>query len=379
MSINEDINNPIEQDNSEPGLRETFFPYFKQWKWFLVSVVLFLALGYLYGKLSTPLYKIETDLLIKDNKKDVGGSNDLLKDLDLFSSDKIIDNEIQILKSKTIIQNVVNDLKLQTVYINTDDIRKREVYGNLPFTVELLRPYSNAYKVTITVQLLNDKEVAVNGKKFSTNNPIETECGIIMVKPNGFPNKKQTLEVRFNDIVDLVQNYSLNLQVDPVSKQATVLIITLEDAIPQRGVDFLNKLVEKYNLAAEEDKNKETSKTLTFIKERLEVIAQELNSVEKNVEQYKSSNSITDVDEESKVFLQSVGENDKALNEINVKLSILNNLEDYIRKNENQPSTLPSMLGIDDPTLLGLVNQLGDVELKRLSLLQTVTETNPIV
>ena len=305
MSINEDINNPIEQDNSEPSLRETFFPYFKQWKWFLLSVIVFLALGYLYGKLSTPLYKIETDLLIKDNKKNVGGSNDLLKDLDLFSSDKVIDNEIQILKSKTIIRNVVNDLKLQTVYINTDDIRKREVYGNLPFTVELLRPYTNAYKVTISVQLLNDKEVEVNGKKFSTNNPIETECGIIMVKPTGFPiNKKQTLEVKFNDIADLIQKYSLNLKVDPVSKQATVLIITLEDAIPRRGIDFLNKLVAEYNLAAEEDKNKETSKTLTFIKERLEVISQELNSVEKNVEQYKSSNSITDVDEESKGSLQ---------------------------------------------------------------------------
>src|SRR5260370_34549790 len=120
MRINEDINDFKEQDSSEPNLRETFFPYFRQWKWFLVSVFLFLLLGYLYGKLSTPLYKIESDLLIKDNKKNVGGSTDLLKDLDLFSSDKIIDNEIQILKSKTIIENVVNDLKLQTTYVNTD-------------------------------------------------------------------------------------------------------------------------------------------------------------------------------------------------------------------------------------------------------------------
>ncbi len=37
------------------------------------------------------------------------------------------------------------------------------------------------------------------------------------------------------------------------------------------------------------------------------------------------------------------------------------------------------MLGIDDPTLLGLVTQLGEIQLKRLSLLQTVPETNPMV
>src|SRR6201996_7958280 len=142
MSINEDINNPIEQDNSEPGLRETFFPYFKQWKWFLLSVIVFLALGYLYGKLSTPLYKIETDLLIKDNKKNVGGSNDLLQDLDLFSSDKIIDNEIQILKSKTIVERAVQTLKLQTSYYATKGVRKRELYSNIPLKVERINTTS---------------------------------------------------------------------------------------------------------------------------------------------------------------------------------------------------------------------------------------------
>lgn len=380
MNKTEDLEVFKEQDNNEPNLREAFFPYLRQWKWFLISVVFFLLLGYLYVELSTPVYKIESDLLIKDNKKNVGSSNDLLKDLNLFSSDKIIDNEIQILKSKTIIENVVHDLKLQTEYINTDGLKKKDEYQSLPFSVELLKPYAKAYETTLLVQYINANEVDVNGKRYKAASPIETECGIVLVKPTGLPFiSKQPLEIKFHDIADRVQDYSNKLRVEPVSKLATVLIITIEDAIPQRGKDFLNKLVDEYNNAAVADKNKETAKTLDFIKDRLEVISQELNSVEKNVEQYKSNNNITDVSEESKVFLQSVGDNDNELNKIAIKLSILNNLEDYIDKNGNKPSTLPSMLGIDDPTLLGLVSQLGDVELKRLSLLQTVPEPNPMV
>ena len=183
MSVIEDVNNYRDQDSKQPDLRETLFPYLRRWKWFIISVILFLSLGYLNVKLSTPLYKIETDLLIKDNKKEAGGSNDLLKDLNLFSSDKIIDNEIQILKSKTILESVINVLKLQTSYINIDGIRKREEYGNLPFAIELLKPYASAYKNILSVQLVNDKEVEINGKKFPTNAPIQSECGIILVQP----------------------------------------------------------------------------------------------------------------------------------------------------------------------------------------------------
>ncbi|WP_295673713.1 tyrosine-protein kinase family protein [uncultured Mucilaginibacter sp.] len=379
MDIIDDTDGNIEQDNNRPDLRETLFKYLRHWKWFVTSVIFFLILGYIYAKLSTPLYKIETDLLIKDNKNKMSGQSDLLKDLDIFSSGKIIDNEIQILKSKTILKKVVSALKLQTSYINTEGIPEKEVYEDKPFAVELLEPNSNAYKAILTIHLLNAAEVKVNGKKYAVKIPIKTEAGMILIEPTGKGLFSQTLSVKFNDMADILEQYGNNLKINPVSKEATSLIITLEDAIPQRGQDFLNRLVEEYNMAALEDKNKETSKTLTFITDRLDGIAADLSTVEKNVEQYKSTNRITDISAESKIFLQGVQDNDTELNKVLIQLSVLKNLENYLRKNDDQPSTLPSMLGIADPTLLGLVSQLGETQLKKLSLLQTVPETNPLV
>src|SRR5258708_7705541 len=133
MIINEDLNGLSELHDSGPDLRETIFKYLRFWKWFIFSIVFFVSLGFLYVKLTTPLYKIETNLLIKDNKGNLGGSNDLLQDLNLFSSDKIIDNEIQILKSKTIIEKVIKNLRLETSYFATKGVRKRELYADLPF------------------------------------------------------------------------------------------------------------------------------------------------------------------------------------------------------------------------------------------------------
>src|SRR4051812_7524259 len=103
MTNNND-NNAFEiQDENEVNLRDILNKYIIHWAWFLISLFIALGLGFAYIKLTTPQYKIETDLLIKDNNSNVGGQTDLLKDLDLFSSDKIIDNEIEILKSNTIL------------------------------------------------------------------------------------------------------------------------------------------------------------------------------------------------------------------------------------------------------------------------------------
>ena len=61
------LNNSItdsEGDNSL-GIKEQIFKYLRQWKWFLLSVFLFLFLAKLYLRYSIPEYKSQTTLLIK--------------------------------------------------------------------------------------------------------------------------------------------------------------------------------------------------------------------------------------------------------------------------------------------------------------------------
>jgi hypothetical protein len=60
----------------------------------------------------------------------------------------------------------------------------------------------------------------------------------------------------------------------------------METPIPQKGIDILNKLFEVYNKAGIDDKNLIATKTLNFIEDRLNTVINQLDSVEKNIEQF---------------------------------------------------------------------------------------------
>jgi hypothetical protein len=60
-------------------------------------------------------------------------------------------------------------------------------------------------------------------------------------------------------------------------------------------------MVEIYNEDAAEDKNFIAENTL-FIENRLKLIMQELDGVEQDVESFKESNQLTDIESEAKIF-----------------------------------------------------------------------------
>ena len=366
-----------EGKGSDVNVREVLYNYIKNWKWFLVSSIFFLVLGYIYILAQVPLYKVTTAILIKDEKSG-SAENDILKQLNLNSSSKIIDNEIQILKSNTLMEKVVKRLNLQTSYYVQNRISHIVLYQDFGFNVELIVGNNKSFLRPWTLEIVKGRP-KFDGKMVEFNTPVKTPAGLILIKQTDKRFLSSIINVKFSDIAAVAENYSNALKILPVSKESTVLSITLEDESLKRGEDILNVLVEEYNQAAIDNKNITTSNQLSFIKDRIASIAKELSSVERSVQNYKSSNSITDISTESSSFLELVQTNDAEINKISIQQNTLRNLESYLREHNQSQTRLPAMLGISDPTILSLVNQLGEVQIKKQSLLRTIPETNPIV
>ena len=87
------------------NIRSTLMAY---WPLFLSSIIVFLVVGFLYLRYTSPTYKVSAKILVKDDKKTgVGGAGSILSELDLFGGKKIVENELEILRSRPIIESVV--------------------------------------------------------------------------------------------------------------------------------------------------------------------------------------------------------------------------------------------------------------------------------
>jgi len=301
--------------NSEVNVQEFLHKYIINWKWFVLCVVISLSVGYIYIRSQIPQYIIETDILIKDNKTS-SGEKDLLQDLNINSSSKILDNEIEILKSNSLMESVVRSLNLQTSYFIQNHISKVVLYKDLGFSVELLKPNALSYTKPWAINMIDNGHVNFNGKTIKLNSPEQTEAGLLLVTPKTNTVDKRLIFVNFGNVVNVAQSYINSLTIIPATKEATVLLITLQDADIERGKDLLDRLVYEYNKAGIDDKNITTANQLAFLKDRIDTLAIELSTVEKNVQDYKSANKITDISAESTAFLASVQTNDAALSQL---------------------------------------------------------------
>jgi len=379
--------NTFEEEAQEPfNIKEVVYKYIVYWKWFLLSLILALSCAFVYLKMKTPLYRIQASILLKDQQK--GDGNDpMMKTFDIFSSDKIVDNEIEILKSYTLMEKVVKALNLDINYESKIRSRTIELYDQSPVILQLIGETSLTYREKIKVIVSDNQTVILNGKKYPLNEVITTPDGIFKITLS-----LKNPEIKEVDIVILplnstAENLQARINVSPSTKMSTVLDLSIEDPIPQRGEDILNCLIDAYNHAALEDKNKEAANTLAFIENRLKLLAADLANVENNVEGFKSKEGIVDINEEERIFLTNEQQNEVELSQVKIQQSVLNTIEDYVKDRNNTQGTVPATIdglsglntGLNDPTLIDLIKDLTELQKQKENYTRLIKADNPLV
>ncbi|MDR3180584.1 MAG: polysaccharide biosynthesis tyrosine autokinase [Prevotellaceae bacterium] len=372
---------PVEES---ADFKKTFFKYLAYWKWFVCSFGVFVLLGGVYLFLATPQYRVQASILIKDDKKmgsGAGAGISMLEELDLFSSKKVVENEIEILRSYTLMEEVVKDLNLQVAYTVRDGLRKKELYENSPVKIEVISPAELLYEEPLLLQFENDR-IRINDQLYPKNALITESFGSIRTTVNDslLPLwKEKTIEVTIAPREAVIEDLREDLTVETSAKGTSVINLSLLSPVPQRGQDILNHLITVYNKAAIVDKNNLAKLTLAFIDGRLELLSIDLQDAEQKVEEYKSAQGITDISTEAELFLKAVQQNDIELNQVNIQLDVLQHIESYVLSNENKGGTTPATLGLSDPTLLELIGLLVEAESERAKALHTMKPANPMV
>ena len=387
------MDNSQELQEKDINIRELIKPYLDRWLWFVVGAFLALLGGYLFIKLSTPIYRTETTILVKDaknNKLPEGASG--LFDLSGIGGMNVnsIENEIEILKSKKLIEQVVKDLGLTAEVYQEDAFTKKELYKDTsPIIINVIgekKEASDEQKKLDILLEIKGSELTLSSDKMpdiirtTYNKTISLpNANIIIQKNPAYKGEKiEELLLKVYNTERIVNYYREILSIAPKEKDATVIGITLDLPIKAKTQDFLNKLVVVYNQDAINDKNSESKKTKDFIDERIAIIAKELGDVENEKQSFKTENQITDIATETKINLETNAQARARQLEVDSQLELTSALMDYLSK-QGDYQILPNNVGLSDASAGNVINSYNQLIIERNRLLENSTAQNPVV
>ena len=385
------------QPEEEVNIQELLFRYLIHWPWFVASILFCVVCAFAYLKVATPVYNVSATVLIKDEDK--GGGATMASELEkmglggMMNTKSNVDNEVEVLKSKSLALEVVEQLNLYVSYRNEDGWLSKEMYRTSPVLVSLTPQEADQLEkpMKVKINLLDlgkmDVEIEVGEKKYQKHLDklpavFPTDEGTVAFLANS-----DTLVCKWGEVQHITatigkpmaaaKGYSAALSIAPTSKTTSVVNISLKNSSTQRGKDFINKLIEVYNINTNNDKNEVAQKTAEFIDERIAIISKELGSTEQDLETFKRTAGITDLSSEAKIALEGNAEYEKRRVENQTQISLVKDLQRYLQGNEYE--VLPSNVGLQDAALAAAIAKYNEMLMERNRLLRTSTENNPTI
>ena len=391
--MNSEFQNNIShtEDGKELNLSDLFMFVHTHWRWFALSVIICLALAFLYIKAAPKEYNRSAMVLIRDGGKGGGsiGELSMLQDLGSLSFRSSVDNELLIFQAKRLIKDVVIRLHLDWSYTVRDGLRSVELYTQSPVQVVLpdaLRQQELSFEVTP----LNDREVKLSsfseGETKAIIAPlrdtIQTNIGRIVITPTFYYSDiyyDRPIKVNKANLEKVALEYNKNLQVGLSSKQATIIQLSLTDRSIQRAEDVLNTIIAIYNEDAINDKNLITRNTSRFINERLIIIENELGLVDSEIADFMQRNQLTDIRSETGVYLQEGSMYSKEGLALENQISIARHIRDHLTSPQNSSDLIPANTGISDAGIETQIREYNTTWLKRNQFLSNSSNRNPMV
>lgn len=401
MNINPDtvIRERAEPEEQEFNIRQFFILYVaRYWYLYVISISIALAGAYYYNWYVTPVYEASCSVLVKEAKVGGGASTDLFNQIEDYATERNIQNEIEVLRSRTLISKTLQRLDFSIAYFLKGNVRTQELYKSSPFKITIDSLKLAAYSTPVNIHVLDDSKYEISlhsnidetdfsevhrfGEKVSS--PIGT---FEIMKQDRFNNshfsnqayEKRNFIARFNSPEELISHYTNLLKVDLITRQSSILKLTMEDPVREKAVDFLNMLIEESLRNNVEQKNQIAENSLAFIDAQLSLIAKDLNEIEGSFEKLRTDKGITDLGMQASSYLNSAKEYDSRIAETDLKISFLNYLENYVKGDKNLKDISPASLGIDDPLLQKLILQLNELENKREGFGVDAKAENPLI
>lgn len=365
--------------DNEFNVVEFIFLCLSRWYYFLISIVVCVAVGFFLYQRTVPVYTRTATILVKNDKRNSGSNfENQIVNLGAYQSSNVQD-AIFSLQSPAVSSEVVKRLNLQVNYSSDGLFHSHVLYGDaLPVSIKFLSLTDND-NASFTIRqaeeghfILSDfkgtrvaegsADKSIKGKYHTI---IRTPVGNVLVdRTSHFYNFDKPIYVTRSSLQAAVNRYN-QVNVAMKDKNSNMVNLTFQDVSPQRAQDVINKVIEIYNEFWVEDNNRMAISTSIFINERLEILENELGSVDRSISSFKSANMIDDAQGATSNYISGYEAMGNRINELNNEIYMAKYIREMVVNEEKKYELLPINSGINASQVESLIAEYNNNILQR--------------
>lgn len=386
-------NQQIQQAN-EVTFHDLYLLSLSHWWWYVVSVLLCLALATAYILRTPKVYTRQASVLIKeDNSRGRSLVSQLssASEMGLFQEATNVNNEVLTIQMPALVLETVKRLHLDYNYSVDGTFHKNTLYGStLPVQVSVAELPDNA-GLSFVLLLKPDENFTVSDFNYGESednvyfgklgDTLSTVAGKMIISKSPYykqPQKDQKIYVSRTGLYTMQAIVRGRLTANISDKQASIIDLTYSDVNTQRAEEILNTLIAVSRETWVKDKNEVAVSTSEFINERLKVIESELGNVDNSISSYRSENLIVDNAAQTNVYMNQAAQATNAITELNNQLYMVRYLKQHLQRGGNN-QLLPENSGLSNSAIEQQFKEFNSLVLQRNNLVANSSESNPLV
>lgn len=389
----------FEEDVKPIDIKYYLIKYSRYWPLYATCIILGLVITFLFHRYSVEEYEVKGSILIKRN---ASPEVRILDRSNIFSGGNNLENDILLFTSKNLAAEALKKLHFDVSYFASTNIKEIELYDKSPIKVEVDWDFPQMETGMILLTMINEEQFKLSKEEkgffdfiaAKANGPIDED---ILNKVYNFdemiysdrskfivrqlkPMKQgDKLSFTINNPVNTIEEYSKSISVRPLNSYGTVLQVSTVSTVVEKGRDYVNALMDSYLDYDLNEKNRISENTLKFIDEQMFIVEDSLRNVERRMLNFKVDNKLLDVNSEFGGVLNNIQNLEQTLQNMEFELGYYKTLQAYLEVKGNDYSEIiaPSLMGVSDGSLSGLIAVLTELSLNRRKLLTVVEEVHP--
>jgi capsular exopolysaccharide synthesis family protein len=397
------IENPSEQISN---IKDYLFRILANWKWFVATIGIALAIAYYVNISSQKIYGLKTTIAVNEKQNPLFSSGTNIAFNWGGVSDKV-ESIRKALTSRSHNEKVINRLNFHIDYLKDGRFRREDAYGETAFSLKLQPNQYQLMNTLIKIDFIdNDRfQLSVDfneNENYKLNNyKDETQIDFedhkksfskeflvneyinlpflkaqIETKKNVKNLKGQVFYIQLRSIDQVAGEYQ---NVRAAGLTGTSLIeLSLSGPNKNRLVDYLNETVIVLAELELEQKTNYARSTKEFIDAQFRSTSDSLKLIEDKIGKFKQENEIYQLSAEGgEIFSQTLSL-DKMQEQLGDRIAYFDNLESYIKTHSdftNIPA--PAIINIEDGSIAGMVGKLTELSIRKEKLSKEVTANHP--